>query len=338
MQTSLLSHTISLNNTEDSHEGGSVSVCDPVGGGSASIDGRSDVATRWPSRGSSLHSVFLDEGEAGGAVLFVRNTFLDGANTEGALLCDEERALLLQHRGRSRAETWNALVYTPTDEASTHGDADESLACSPSMAGTGRVVDCGEANPFLDRFDLLPPFDVDTTQPGLAKSTTYPFPPGRQRRVQTDGGFMNTAGNGLIHRQMHNGLGELFGLGDIVESGDSSASGDTRSNSGQPESEFGERSPAAIVVLPAAGASSAHGPVRREDVTVGHEVPQEEGSLPSIGSAGHRFRECKPCAFLDSKIGCVRGALCTYCHLCDPGEKKRRQKEKRRQLISRSKM
>eukprot|EP00928_Gymnodinium_smaydae_P033098 TRINITY_DN23807_c0_g2_i1.p1 TRINITY_DN23807_c0_g2~~TRINITY_DN23807_c0_g2_i1.p1 ORF type:complete len:420 (+),score=63.29 TRINITY_DN23807_c0_g2_i1:48-1262(+) len=50
--------------------------------------------------------------------------------------------------------------------------------------------------------------------------------------------------------------------------------------------------------------------------------------MPSVGSAGHAIGRCKPCAFLYSK-GCEGGAMCKFCHLCEPGEKKRRQKEKK---------
>jgi hypothetical protein len=49
--------------------------------------------------------------------------------------------------------------------------------------------------------------------------------------------------------------------------------------------------------------------------------------LPTVGSAGHRFGTCKPCAFFH-KRGCENGVQCTFCHLCDASEKKRRQKEK----------
>ncbi|CAJ1328487.1 unnamed protein product [Effrenium voratum] len=48
---------------------------------------------------------------------------------------------------------------------------------------------------------------------------------------------------------------------------------------------------------------------------------------PSVGSAEHGSGSCKPCAFHHTK-GCQCGAMCTFCHLCLPGEKKRRQKEK----------
>lgn len=49
--------------------------------------------------------------------------------------------------------------------------------------------------------------------------------------------------------------------------------------------------------------------------------------LPTVGSAGHGTGACKPCAFLHTR-GCENGANCNFCHLCPPGEKKRRQKEK----------
>merc|ERR1712137_1281945 len=51
-------------------------------------------------------------------------------------------------------------------------------------------------------------------------------------------------------------------------------------------------------------------------------------SFPSIGSALHSKGECKPCGFFH-KNGCKAGVDCSFCHLCDSGEKKRRQREKR---------
>uniref|UniRef100_A0A7S4RJE7 C3H1-type domain-containing protein n=2 Tax=Alexandrium monilatum TaxID=311494 RepID=A0A7S4RJE7_9DINO len=50
--------------------------------------------------------------------------------------------------------------------------------------------------------------------------------------------------------------------------------------------------------------------------------------LPSLGSAGHSTGQCKPCVFV-GKRGCKSGAACDFCHLCGPGEKKRRQRERR---------
>lgn len=58
-------------------------------------------------------------------------------------------------------------------------------------------------------------------------------------------------------------------------------------------------------------------------------VEPELGSaeMPTAGSAGHRLGTCRPCAFFH-KGGCENGLQCTFCHLCDAGEKKRRQKQK----------
>merc|ERR1712118_209671 len=53
--------------------------------------------------------------------------------------------------------------------------------------------------------------------------------------------------------------------------------------------------------------------------------------LWSIGSAAHDSGTCKPCAFLwkdVKKPGCENGMNCLFCHLCPPGETKRRKKQK----------
>jgi len=56
--------------------------------------------------------------------------------------------------------------------------------------------------------------------------------------------------------------------------------------------------------------------------------------LPTIGSAGHWKRKCKPCVFFHTK-GCSNGPSCEFCHLCDAGEKQRRQKQRQSRLQSR---
>jgi len=83
-------------------------------------------------------------------------------------------------------------------------------------------------------------------------------------------------------------------------------------------------------------------------VAAGHAVPLAPGlvttpsappsqpapgspELPSVGSAGHASGQCKPCAFVHS-TGCQHGPACQFCHLCEPGEKKRRRKEKLERL------
>jgi hypothetical protein len=56
-------------------------------------------------------------------------------------------------------------------------------------------------------------------------------------------------------------------------------------------------------------------------------TPYQIETIPSLGSAGHQIGTCQPCAFFH-KQGCGNGAQCSFCHLCGPGEKKKRQKEK----------
>lgn len=50
-------------------------------------------------------------------------------------------------------------------------------------------------------------------------------------------------------------------------------------------------------------------------------------AAPTKGSLLHEFGACKPCLFVHTK-GCENGFDCSFCHLCQPGEKKRRRKEK----------
>lgn len=49
----------------------------------------------------------------------------------------------------------------------------------------------------------------------------------------------------------------------------------------------------------------------------------------STGSALHFQGKCKPCAFFWKVVGCKYGSECQFCHLCDPDERKRRNREKR---------
>lgn len=48
--------------------------------------------------------------------------------------------------------------------------------------------------------------------------------------------------------------------------------------------------------------------------------------MPSRGSALHKWGACKPCAFVANGV-CRNDVNCQFCHLCEPGEKKRRRKE-----------
>lgn len=92
----------------------------------------------------------------------------------------------------------------------------------------------------------------------------------------------------------------------------------------------------------AATASASRRGARQAKVKGAPELPQAPPNLgspemPSIGSALHgrdaKVR-CRPCAFLYTK-GCGSGTQCTFCHLCEPGEKKRRQQAKKMKIKER---
>jgi len=52
--------------------------------------------------------------------------------------------------------------------------------------------------------------------------------------------------------------------------------------------------------------------------------------FPSVGSQGHHQGTCKPCAFFWTEEGCKNGSACSFCHLCEQGAKKKRQREKKK--------
>mmetsp|Transcript_52593 Transcript_52593/g.151659 ORF Transcript_52593/g.151659 Transcript_52593/m.151659 type:complete len:284 (-) Transcript_52593:420-1271(-) len=90
-----------------------------------------------------------------------------------------------------------------------------------------------------------------------------------------------------------------------------------------------------LVAAPWAASSPAEaspvGPMTPSAVAAEGElsrVPPEK--MASAGSALHGTGRCKPCAFVHTK-GCESGENCVFCHMCDKGEKKRRQQAKREQ-------
>merc|ERR1719428_822217 len=63
-----------------------------------------------------------------------------------------------------------------------------------------------------------------------------------------------------------------------------------------------------------------------EEPTVVVELESVLGKW-SVGSSGHHFGRCKPCAFF-WKSGCKDGQACQFCHSCPGDEKKKRTKQK----------
>ncbi|CAE8667860.1 unnamed protein product, partial [Polarella glacialis] len=57
--------------------------------------------------------------------------------------------------------------------------------------------------------------------------------------------------------------------------------------------------------------------------------PASAGAALSAGSTLHDLGNCRPCAFFWKDEGCANDASCPFCHICMPGEKKRRYKERK---------
>merc|ERR1712050_370348 len=72
---------------------------------------------------------------------------------------------------------------------------------------------------------------------------------------------------------------------------------------------------------------SANAPVIR----LADSLPLPEVKNPStlsIGSMLHHKGECRPCAFYHTR-GCENKEACEFCHVCGPGEQKKRLKQHR---------
>eukprot|EP00746_Dinoflagellata_sp_MGD_P166080 gnl/MRDRNA2_/MRDRNA2_95756_c0_seq1.p1 gnl/MRDRNA2_/MRDRNA2_95756_c0~~gnl/MRDRNA2_/MRDRNA2_95756_c0_seq1.p1 ORF type:complete len:344 (-),score=59.28 gnl/MRDRNA2_/MRDRNA2_95756_c0_seq1:732-1673(-) len=62
------------------------------------------------------------------------------------------------------------------------------------------------------------------------------------------------------------------------------------------------------------------------------EVQTLSQTIGSVGSKDHATGKCKPCSFFGKGKGgsCRDGNACHFCHMCLPGERQRRKKEKAR--------
>ena len=64
------------------------------------------------------------------------------------------------------------------------------------------------------------------------------------------------------------------------------------------------------------------------EFTSGLEELSERPPTFSKGSAPHGTGECRPCAWYHHKTGCLHGLECEFCHMCPPGELRRRKKQR----------
>lgn len=57
--------------------------------------------------------------------------------------------------------------------------------------------------------------------------------------------------------------------------------------------------------------------------------------LPSVGSAGHLTRTCRPCHYIHTKAGCTNGYACGFCH-CKHSKRSRPRLPKAQRIQCRS--
>mmetsp|Transcript_2981 Transcript_2981/g.7620 ORF Transcript_2981/g.7620 Transcript_2981/m.7620 type:complete len:264 (+) Transcript_2981:102-893(+) len=61
----------------------------------------------------------------------------------------------------------------------------------------------------------------------------------------------------------------------------------------------------------------------------------DDKGAPSIGSISHDSGLCRPCAFVNSKVGCRNDAFCSFCHVPHHAESKRRPCKAKRDRVRR---
>jgi len=86
---------------------------------------------------------------------------------------------------------------------------------------------------------------------------------------------------------------------------------------------------AGLLAEPASGSAWAQKTPFMMLAEAGSQPEVGSNELPTVGSQLHRWGACSPCAHAHSSRGCKNGVECQFCHLCEPGELKRRQKLKR---------
>lgn len=87
--------------------------------------------------------------------------------------------------------------------------------------------------------------------------------------------------------------------------------------------------PSAVVTAPAGvSAERPHWRSAREEAEDEEEAADAwDMPVPSLGSASHHLGKCRPCVFVHKK-GCSNGYDCLFCHICQPGEKQRRKRDR----------
>jgi len=273
----------------------------------------------------------------------VRNTFLDSPLERSPSLekfFEERKVRSCPASGpHSRQGSNSSLFPAPISEDEEEAD-NEAVAASPSgsnstwvtpRAGctprkpmtTGHEAGSGSQLPPLARRDARTPdalaaaaavqlakdFETRTWDDGAAAELLSTPPTGVEEEVSSNAASSTMADHHWCSRP----TSEASGSGAIPFSARQAAAGTAAGADGSAAS---------------TGAGTGFTPAASADAS-SRQAAKNASELPSKGSALHTWGACKPCAFV-FEAGCTNGTECQFCHLCEPGEKKRRKKERRR--------
>jgi len=91
----------------------------------------------------------------------------------------------------------------------------------------------------------------------------------------------------------------------------------------------GQTAPAMVDGRAVVGAGGAMRVVVSEALATEPRYIEVRPERPAPGALGHNLGRCRPCAWYHKdSSSCRNGQSCRYCHLCPPGELKRRKREK----------
>lgn len=192
-------------------------------------------------------------------------------------------------------------------------------------------IDMPERSPSLERFyeerlvRSTPPTVPGTANPSAGNSRPPSGPPSSAGSATIPGSGAQKGAAGVLHQKVDENYGYTC-LG-IAGGNDGSARVDAASCSNTTAA-GDERGRASGAISTTTYSDAGHAAADQADDCLDPEGPVlGSPGFPSRGSALHKWGVCKPCAFVDQAL-CKNGVDCQFCHLCKPGERKRRKKER----------
>lgn len=297
-------------------------MCRPQSGGGATSS-LLHMEAPHTEDGSASRCMETEAGRSSELSLSIRNTFIDVSGTISGLLTAREREALLQARGgadgaRGAATCCAAALGRTPDFCVTSGEEEDSEAeARPDGAAF-------EPSPAVRSGGLLSPSSqLGRTRCASAPSAGLPLSSIELWRARSDSEMSSGLPLSSIELRRARSDSEMS-AGSTV----STSTVDSEAPLADDAPQGLRRQPSTYLSAQPEGSSATSNAVQPGPGA----PPRAVRGQWSVGAEGHELQRCKPCAFLDSRKGCMSGSACLYCHICDPGEKKRRLKEEKRRL------